>query len=550
MPLPSAADVVRLRPVLFVGLLALVAAAPARATLAAYQADRRIAPGTLPPGGRTVLVLTAPGNGFADGQVSVVGAGGPLAWDTAAAPELVARTSFFTVARTHVAGRLVPDPLPPLDPAAGGQRVIFLRISTVGLAPGVYRGLLDVGAETMPVALTVFSYALPPKTTGFRTLFEIQPEAYFERVNPADPLAAGQASNRALYQLLSDYRIAPAEWGFGTPGRKVVYKDGYDWYTRRGTLMRIEANMGFNTLRLPLSTQHQASGAWVGGASPRDPATWAPWLAKVRPFWLQNAWQDRAVAWAWDEPGRRQFPLLAAQARALHASFPEAKLLSTASPSPGNRFLWDGGANDLDSWAVLSRRFYGQYDDAWGRYRSIEALRRAHKELWSYTYHGVPGSPGYDATEPLTDPRLFFAWNAIEGTAGTLYADGMVTYKRLDPWTSLPDAGQSVFIYPGTPDAPAPVSSLRLEAIRDGVQDANLFEAYRARFGRSGLVRLLGQNGLFVARDGQLILGCVHGCGRFAWTKYSFPLWQHAERAASDGLEGARLRALVALSGP
>src|SRR2546423_3977011 len=116
----------------------------------------------------------------------------------------------------------------------------------------------------------------------------------------------------------------------------------------------------------------------------------------------------------------------------------------------------------------------------------------------------------------------------------------MMTSHGRDPWRSLADAGQSVFVYPGTPEAPAPISSLRLEAIRDGIQDANLFETYRANFGRSALVRLLARNGLFVAHDGQLLLGCTRGCARWAPTKFAFPLWQRNERLASAGLERAR----------
>ena len=535
------------RALLLSGLVALLAPASAAATLGAYQADRRVVPGTLPPGAKAALVLAAPGDGFADGQVSVRGPGGPLSWDPATAPELVARTTFLSVARTRVRGRLVPDPLPPLGSAKSAAGTVFLRISTQGLAAGLYRGRLRVGAEALPVALTVFPYRLPPRTAGFRTLFQIQPEAYFAAVDPSNRLAAARASTRALYRLLSDYRIAPAEWGYGTPSPSAGYEDGFAWHKRRGTLMRLEASMGFNSLRLPLSTQRQASGRWVGGVSPQRPDAWRAWLAKVRPFWLANRWHDRALAWAWDEPGRAQLRLLGAQARALHGAFPGARLLATITPAARNRFLRDGGSDDLDVWAVLARRFYGRYDDAWGRYRYVRELRRARKEVWTYTYHGVRGSPGYDATEPLTDPRLFFAWNAIEGTAGTLYADGMVTYKGLDPWRALPGDGQSVFVYPGTRAAPAPVSSLRLEAIRDGIQDANLFGAYRARFGRGRLVRLLASNGLFAAEGGQLALGCVHGCGRRAATRYSFPVWQRDERRASEGLERARRAALQAL---
>jgi hypothetical protein len=312
--------------------------------------------------------------------------------------------------------------------------------------------------------------------------------------------------------------------------------------------MRAQAEPGFNTLRIPLSTQHQAGGAWLGKASPYAPWAWEPWLERVRPFWQRHGWTDRAVAWAWDEPGRKESRLVARQAAVLHRAFPEAEVLSTVSPLPGNRYLRDGGGDDLDIWSVLARRFYGQYGQPRAWYAGVREVRARGKELWSYTYHGVPGSPGFDATEPLTDARMFFAWNALEGTAGTLYSDGLARYKGLDPWQALPDDGQSVFLYPGTPARPAPVPSLRLEAIRDGIQDADLFLAYARVYGRAGLVRLLAQNGLFRANArGELALGCTSGCELRTGTKYAWPVWERDEAAASAGLFRARTQALFTL---
>jgi hypothetical protein len=537
------------RTLLLAILVALLAAAPAEATLLGYQGDRRLAPSLAPAeGGDAMVVMVAPRDGWASGQVAVLSGGGAVSWGEDTPAELARRTTFALVAQTRVRGRLVSDPLPPLvRPVVAGPAVLFLRVDTTGMAAGFYRGSLWVGQESIPVALTVSTWTMPPRTEGFRTLFLVQPQTYFARVDPKDPLAAAQRGNRAFFGLLSRYRIAPGDWGYGSPTPS-GYVEGKAWGARRATLMRTQAEAGFNTLRIPLSTQHQAGEAWLGKASPREPWTWKPWLDRVRPFWRQHGFADRAVAWAWDEPGAKESRLLARQASVIHRDFPEAKVLSTVSPLPGNRYLRDGGGDDLDVWAVLARRFYGRFGKPRTYEGGIREVRARGKELWSYTYHGVAGSPGFDATEPLTNPRMFFAWNALEGTRGTLYSDGLARYKGLDPWQALPDDGQSVFLYPGTPANPAPVPSLRLEALRDGVQDADLFLAYAKVYGRAGLVRLLAQNGLFRANAfGELVLGCTSGCETRTGTKYSWPVWEQDEVRASAGLFRARTQALFTL---
>ena len=102
---------------------------------------------------------------------------------------------------------------------------------------------------------------------------------------------------------------------------------------------------------------------------------------------------------------------------------------SPATRPPANRFLWDGkNGDDADIWAVLSRRYYGQYGDPRGKLAAIARARRAGKMIWSSTYTGVGGSPGYSAAEPLSDPRMFLLWNALEGIQGTLYAQGLTSY--------------------------------------------------------------------------------------------------------------------------
>jgi hypothetical protein len=129
---------------------------------------------------------------------------------------------------------------------------------------------------------------------------------------------------------------------------------------------------------------------------------------------------------------------VARQAATAHSCFPGAQVLVTGNPTDRNRFLWDNkGGNDVDIWTVLSRRYYGQYNAPREKLAAIRAVRRAGKTVWSTTYDGISGSPRYTLTEPLSNPRMFLLWNALEDIPGTLYAEGTTSYYTGDPFDSL-----------------------------------------------------------------------------------------------------------------
>src|SRR5262245_38648300 len=116
-------------------LVALVLPGFAHAGLLGYQGDRRLAPSTTAaPGGDSMLVLVAPRDGFATGQVAVLSGGGALQWGEDAPAELTRRTTFALVGQTKVRGRPVSDPLPPLERASvPGPAVVFVRVDTSGM---------------------------------------------------------------------------------------------------------------------------------------------------------------------------------------------------------------------------------------------------------------------------------------------------------------------------------------------------------------------------------------------------------------------------------
>src|SRR5262249_47775746 len=196
------------------------------------------------------------------------------------------------------------------------------------------------------------------------------------------------------------------------------------------------------------------------------------------------------------------------------------------------RQLWDGkGCDDVDTWVVLSRRYYGTFgtpleaaagvDSEHGEQRLVQTARRRGASVWSYTYTAIKGSPGYAADETVTNPTVFMLWNALEALDGTLYSDGMTTYKGLDPYRKLPAHGQSVLVYPSSTSYGEPVSSLRLEAIRDGIEDADLARLLVRREGRGALARILADQRIFSIRRGRVQLACTMGCDLRGPTKFA-----------------------------
>ena len=575
-------------------LAALVVTVSARAPVAEGATPAVDVPGP----GSTVRVDAAAGE-FENGSVIVRGVSGHLAVRLGAgsAPLLQDALSVLRLTDTQVAGRAIGDPLPPLTQRATvtGHRPVTLVLRfrvPDATPPGTYAGRLDFsrnghGFARVPVRLRVFGVQMPARDdpTAFRTLFLIQPQTYLAAVltgSGIEPQSGGPGIVDRLYAFLSEYRVSPGDWGFGTPWPE-GYVDRTGWFRAAATRMAAEGAYPFTAMRLPLGTQR--SPASRTGQSARAPETWTAYLTgQVLPFWRDHDWLDRALVWGWDEPGPvygRQYA--APQACAAHAA--GVAYLTTGAPAQriparrvtipwgqgtrsftirahgtGNGFLWDDrGCDDVDIWAVLSRRVYGSFAtpvehrshiDVQRELRpAIDTARARGASIWSFTYESKAGlgSPAYAATEPATDARVFGLWNALEGMDGTLYADGMVSYGGLDPYKRLTQHGQHVLIYPALASTDEPVSSLRLENLRDGIEDADLARLVVARRGRPALLAILARQRIFSIRGNRVLLGCTSGCDLVTKTKYAWPRYRHGAgtNAALERVHSALLKALA-----
>lgn len=468
-----------------------------------------------------------------------------------------------------VAGRQVADMLEPWDGqdrAAQRNQPFLVQFDVPsGAKPGTYSGAVSVTADgkrfAVPLRVRVFPVRLPAPGTrvgNLLTSFNLSPESYVSKSAQLFGFTSHEqrvAANNALFAALAAHRVSPASWGFGEPRSPSGYESSPRWWldSAGNFLAQVRSSPGFAALRIPISSNRTAAHNYIGTISPFRPETWCDYLRRVHAFWSEHrALQPSAVAYlfGYDEPGPSGQRLVARQAKALHDCFPGGRQLMTGNPSSANAFLWDGKqGDDLDIWTVLSRRYYGTWTSpaltrlgktrARDYHRVIERVRARGRMVWTYTYTGTPGTPGFAATEPLSNPRVLLLWAALEGIDGVVYTQGVTSYTKENPLQAI-GTGEKVLVYPG-PSGPLP--SARLEQIRDGIEDWALYEIVRKRHGAGAVREVLGRAGIFSASRTAVKLACNLGCELRGTTKYAWPRWSR-DATTPGRIEAAKLAAL------
>jgi hypothetical protein len=533
-------------------------ASPAGAGVLAYPAAQTIpSTGRLPQGGAQSLALNA-AIGEREGAwvVATNAQNVAVSVDGSALGPLKAQVYFGHF--VSFGGRAVPDALLPWNGASRAterpNQPLYLQVAVPPDAqPGGYRATVTVTADgkttAIPVSIRVFDVHLPAASSvqgNLLTAFHVVPESYVTKVDQLYRLGsnpARSAANAKLFAFLASYRISPAGWGFGEPRTRNGYASSRKWWLDSSGNLVKQNPASFATLRIPISNQRASVRNRIAGISPFELGPWCDYLHAVRSFWDAHGWLDGRLSYLYslDEPGPAWMRVVGQQASTVHRCWAGSKMLVTGNPGLPNRFLWDGkGPDDVDIWAVLSRRYYGHYNDPHANLDVIAKARAAGKMIWSSTYTGVDGSPGYSAAEPLSDPRVFLLWNALEGIQGTLYAQGLTSYTKGNPLDSVAANGESVLVYPG---ADGPVASARLEQIRDGIEDWDVLDVVRRKRGLGGVRTILADAGLFSASPARVELACTVGCELHGASRYSWPQWSH-DAATAQKIEAAHLQAL------
>jgi hypothetical protein len=448
-----------------------------------------------------------------------------------------------------VDGKAVADALMPWD---GTQRAtehanqpLWLQVTVpYGTAPGTYNGSLTVvadGARTpVPLTVTVSPVTLPQENQvsgSLLTAFNFSPQSYSNKaaglygVSPESTLPG-------LFSFLASYRISPNSWGYGNPRAASGYTSDKRWWLDKTSQMVAAAGQPtqFASMWIPISNNRWSPSTYVGGRSPYKPQAWCAYLKSVHGFWQNHGWLNSfPYLYGMDEPGASRFRTVQRQAKVTHSCFAGSHVLVTGKPTAQNHYLWNGGKDDVDVWVVLASRYYGEYTNpslsrrgishANQELRLINAARRHHKQIWTYTYDAASHStPGFAATEPASDPRVFADWAALEGITGLLYGEGTTTYAKGNPLVSIDRAkGSFVLIYPGKN---GPIASARLEVLREGIEDWEILNVVRHKHGSAAVRKLL--SGLFSTTAKGAKLGCTIGCPIKTSMPYSWPTWSHS----------------------
>ena len=537
------------------------------ATLGVYPSGTTFsAEGAAPASAASSVSLAMPIGGVDDATVLVRGAQEVAMVLPAVDPPL--QLSLFFAHYVSVDGTDVPDALMPWD---GSQRAaehtnqpLWIQVSVpYGTAPGTYHGsvllVADKARTSVPITVTVSPVTLPKANQvsgSLLTAFNFSPQSY---ANKAAELyhVAPDSTLPGLFSFLASYRLSPNSWGYGNPRTASGYTTDRRWWLDKSEQMVFAADQPsqFASMWIPISNNRWSPSTYVGGRSPYKPQSWCSYLHSVHTFWQRHGWLDSyPYLYGMDEPGASRFRTVAQQAKVTHSCFAGGHVLVTGKPTADNHFLWNGGKDDVDVWAVLASRYYGEYTNPSLSRRGIShadqelslinSARRHHKQIWAYTYDASSHStPGFAATEPASDPRMFADWAALEDVTGLLYGQGTTTYSKGNPLDSNDKAhGSYVLLYPGRT---GPIASQRLEVLREGIEDWEILNVVRQKHGPAAVRRLL--SGLFSTTAKGAKLGCTVGCALKTPTPYSWPTWSH-DASTPRAIASMRAAALQAAS--
>ncbi|HFE53075.1 MAG TPA: DUF4091 domain-containing protein, partial [Bacteroidetes bacterium] len=381
-----------------------------------------------------------------------------------------------------------PDPLPPLKEALQlrpGQNVpMWVAISAPrSQTPGLYRGEIEIlqGSRRVagvPLVVRVLDFTLPAEPT-VETAYGVSPERrYFGPVSDAQ----FRRIHDLTMQLCARYRISPyyphrgANFRYtfeGDPPRAVLDFSAFD-----SAMTRYLDGLHFTTFNvggLPAELDGHKRG------TPEYERLFRDVFGRVQEHLRERGWLRKAY-WYWvDEPPISQYDDVKKGMALLKRACPDIRRLLTCNQEDAPVPEFYGLVN---LWVPILDRYNPDL---------AHARQKLGETVWWYVCTGPKAPyPNNFIDHPAVNHRIRFWMLDRYGVDGSLYWS--ITYWRQSPWEQAMSVspsggnwgnGDGRLLYPprrtipNEPVVEAPVPSIRLECLRDGLEDVELLHALR-----------------------------------------------------------------------
>ena len=427
---------------------------------------------------------------------------------------------------------LWPDPLPPQSKnvpcaiPAGASQPFWIRVKPPkGTPKGVYFGKIRIdytredgsyGDAEVPFAVEVFGFSMPDRYACKSAFGHGDWIFRYHNARRADERAAVRDG---YFSLMGDSHISPyypAGFrpivcrfpGFMKGDDATKAEAVFDWKRFDRHIEHALREYGFNSFRVPLAGLGECGGIRGGGKvflgfTPQDPEyeiLMGKYLAGVEKHFREKGWLDKAYVLCGDEPQPRDYGCLMDGFALMEKYAPKLRRILVSEPK--NELI--GGPN---LWAALTPSL---------RHANFAKCRGRGDEIWvcAGDNHRAPCAGGF-IDRPGIDMRVWLWQVWGEGASGILVRQTVLwnsqsvcpdsaraqnPYLDAMSWRSDKDArsglgnGEGRFLYPpeecfvrGADDGmtdelqtrkvvyAAPVSCIRLEMIRDGIEDYEYF---------------------------------------------------------------------------
>lgn len=380
-----------------------------------------------------------------------------------------------------------PDPirsdLKSVDVPAGDVQPYLVSVESGRDAdPGTYTVTLRVRAEGQPeqrakVSVTVWPTQLQDRPE-LRTSFQFTPWLLWDLYKITDP-DEQQAMTVKYWDFLAEHKIQPDQIYTvlnGDPANLPPSEKFVPQPVDRVTYIRDHYGL----------TQFTALYLWAGLLDPDKPETWDAqiddWIAMLETAMAEYekaGVADKAVVYGFDETTGPMLDAAKYTFSRIKERFPDLPIMTTLRD---DTFGADTGLTDqVDIWVP----WIDGYDK-----EVAEAARANGERIW--WYHAISTNypqPNWFNGYPPIDSRmlmgpmshqanvegiLYYAtnrWPLADRGDQLLVNDGILS--KWNPATFYGTAGDGSLYYPG---ADGPMSSLRLENVRDGLEDYNLMQ--------------------------------------------------------------------------